>query len=292
MELQHLLRRLPIERFQNPPPVVGVVRMFGVISPGSRPFRRSLSIHGLAGSLERAFRLPNLKAVALVINSPGGSAVQSSLVHQRVRALAAEKDVPVYAFVEDVAASGGYWLACAADEIFADKSSIVGSIGVIFASFGFHEFLAQHGIERRLHTAGTKKSLLDPFRPERPGDVKRLKAAQSEIHDAFMAMVRDCRTDKLKAPEDEIFSGEFWTGARALELGLVDGIGDVRSVMRDRYGDNVKLTVVGERAGWLRRMRATTSTPVGSERPMGIADLADAAICAVEERLLWSRYGL
>ncbi|MFQ5971098.1 MAG: S49 family peptidase [Alphaproteobacteria bacterium] len=292
MELQHLLRRLPIERFQNPPPVVGVVRMFGVISPGARPWRRALNIHALAGPLERAFKLPNLKAVALAINSPGGSAVQSSLVHKRVRALAAEKDVPVYAFIEDVAASGGYWLACAADEIFADDSSIVGSIGVIFASFGFHEFLAQHGIERRLHTAGTKKSMLDPFRPERPGDVKRLKAAQAEIHEAFMAMVRDCRTGKLKAPEDEIFSGEFWTGLRALELGLVDGIGDVRSVMRDRYGENVKLTVVGERAGWLRRIRATASTPVGSGSPAGIADWTDAAICAVEERLLWSRYGL
>ncbi len=276
---------LPFERFQNPPPVVGVVRLSGTIAAGSPGLRRSaLNLQGLAGPLEKLFKLSHLKAVALLVNSPGGSPVQSSLIARRIRDHAAEQKVPVIAFVEDVAASGGYWLACAGDEIFVDESSIVGSIGVIFASFGFQELIGRYGIERRIHTAGTKKSALDPFVPEDRDDVLRLRAAQSDIHDAFKAHVRERRAGKLNAPEDELFSGEFWTGRRAIDLGLADGIGNVRGLMRERYGERVKLVAVGQRGGWLRR-RFGMSAPAPR-------DWADGVLESVEDRALWARYGL
>ncbi len=258
---------LPFERFQNPPPAVAVLRLSGVIAAGMPSLRRGgLSLQALAGPIEKAFKLPHLKAVALVINSPGGSAVQSSLICRRIRDHAAEKKVPVIAFVEDVAASGGYWLACAADEIIADESSIVGSIGVIFASFGFQDLIGRYGIERRIHVAGQKKSALDPFRPEDRDDVLRLRAAQGDVHEAFKDLVRERRAGKLNSPEDELFSGEYWTGRRALQHGLIDGLGHIRSVLRERYGERVRLVSVGRRGGWLRRrmgavrplMRATT----------------------------------
>ena len=293
MAVVDLLRLLPFERFQNPPPVVAVVRLTGMIAAGGgSPLRRGgLNLAALAAPLERAFKLPHLKAVALAINSPGGSPVQTSLIYKRVRALATEKEVPVVAFAEDVAASGGYWLACAADEIFADESSILGSIGVIFAGFGFQDLIARYGVERRVHTAGTNKSMLDPFRPEKPEDVERLLRAQGEIHAAFIDAVRARRAGALKAPEDELFTGEFWTGKRALELGLIDGIGDVRSVMRERYGERVRLVVVGPRTGWVRRRAGLTDTARAWDG--GLADdLVDGALAAIERRALWARFGL
>jgi signal peptide peptidase SppA len=285
------LAHLPIERLQHQAPVVAVVRLAGVIGQVG-PLRSGISLARLAGPLQRAFSMPRLACVALAINSPGGSPVQSALIAQRIRQLAAEKDVPVVAFAEDVAASGGYWLACAADEIYADASSIVGSIGVIASGFGFNEAIGRLGIERRIYTAGERKTLLDPFKPENPEDVARLKAIQAEIHTNFQAWVKDRRGDRLKAQPEDLFSGEFWTGRRAAELGLVDGIDDLRSAMRRRFGDDVKLRLVtGEVSWWRRRLpfRGGSESDGFSLLPV---TWADDAIAAVEARSLWNRYGL
>jgi signal peptide peptidase SppA len=275
------LARLVPPRWR-PRPTVGIVRLAGAIGMPLPLRGDSLSLASLAGPLDRAFGLKNLQAVALAINSPGGSAVQSALIARRIRALAAEKKVPVLAFVEDVAASGGYWLATAADEIYADECSIVGSIGVIAAGFGFPELLQRLGIERRVHTAGPRKAMLDPFRQERPEDVARLMALQQEIHEGFKTQVRERRAGKLKGDEAELFSGDIWTGRPALARGLIDGIGDLRSILRGRYGERVKLVPVGAPRSWLRRR-------LGLGRPESWADQLAAAL---EERALWGRYGL
>lgn len=273
------------------PPVVAVLRLAGAIGQAGPPIRPSLTLAGLVRSIERAFSLRRLRAVALSVNSPGGAPAQSALIHKRIRALAEEKNVPVIAFAEDVAASGGYWLACAADEIYADESSIIGSIGVVSAGFGFTDLIEKIGVERRLHTSGARKAMLDPFRPEDPDHVARLEALQVEVHDAFKAMVRDRRAGKLKGEEADLFSGEFWTGRKALELGLVDGIGELTSVMRERFGDNVRFRPVEERRGWLRRrlqLGGGWQAP-GLSAP---ALWADNLLAALEERALWGRYGL
>jgi len=263
-------------------PVVAVVRLAGIIGP-SIPLRGGLSLAAMAPILERAFGLGGLTAVALAINSPGGSAVQSALVAKRIRDLAAERKLPVFAFAEDVAASGGYWLATAADEIYANAASIIGSIGVISSGFGFAELLQRVGIERRVYTAGPRKAMLDPFRTEEVGDVARLKALQAEIHDEFKRQVRERRGASLKADDDTLFSGEVWAGRRALELGLIDGLGELRSVMRARFGEKVQLRPVGGPRGWpFRRLRAEDRA----------ADWARALLAAAEERALWSRFGL
>jgi serine protease SohB len=277
--LSHSARRLVgIE----PPPIVPVVRLAGVIGALS-PLRAGLTLVGLAPSLERAFRWPGAKAVVLAINSPGGSPAQSSLIHNRVRALAAEHKLPVHVFVEDVAASGGYWLACAGDEIHVDTTSILGSIGVVTASFGFPELLNRIGVERRLYTTGPYKAMLDPFRPEQATDVERLKEIQADLFESFKALVRVRRAGKLKAPETELFTGAVWSGRRAVEMGLADGIGEIRETLRARYGEKVRLVAVGGRRGWLaRRLRPETSP----------GDWATAALAALEERALWARYGL
>ena len=261
-------------------PLVNVLHLDGVIGRASGIRRAGINMSDMAESIDQAFKGPQLSAVALSINSPGGSPVQSAMIASRIRALAIEKEMPVFAFCEDVAASGGYWLACAADEIFADPASIVGSIGVVFAGFGFPEMLAKIGIERRIHTAGEKKAILDPFKNEDQDDVEILKELQADIHEQFKAYVRDRRGDKLQADESILFSGEFWTGNRALGLGLVDGLGDLRSVMREKIGENVKLKIVGRRRGWL-------------EKRLGMRnEWADDLIEAVQTRALWTRYGL
>jgi serine protease SohB len=269
-------------------PTVAVVRLAGVIGSAA-PLRPGLSLAGLAETFERAFSLPGLKAVALAINSPGGSAAQSALIAQRLRGLAEERQVPVLAFVEDVGASGGYWLALAADEIWVNENSIVGSIGVIYAGFGFEAALAKLGVERRLHTAGEKKSLLDPFRPEQAEDVARLKGVQAEIHANFKAAVRARRGRRLKAPEAELFSGEFWLGRRAVELGLADGVGEMRAVLRDRFGRRVRLKTLGRRAGWLRRRLGWPAATGGENHEVG---LAGSVVEAIETLVWWGRYGL
>src|SRR3954466_11451413 len=218
-------------RFRADIPVVPVVRLTAVIG-FSTPLRPGLTLASVAKPLERAFAYPRACAVALLINSPGGSAVQSHLVFQRIRQLSAEKRKPVIAFVEDVAASGGYMIACAADEIVADPSSIVGSIGVIGASFGFAKLIDKIGIERRIYTAGTNKAMLDPFLPENPEHVARLKAIQEDIHASFIGLVKSRRGPKLPAPEHDLFSGEYWAARKGVEYGLMQRIGDLRSTLR------------------------------------------------------------
>lgn len=287
---RHVARVPLVGRLVKRPPVVPVVRLGGVIGQAGAT-RRGLSLAGVAEALEEAFTTPGACCVALVINSPGGAPVQSSLIQRRVRALAEENRLPVIAFTEDVAASGGYWLACAGDEIIADENSIIGSIGVISAGFGFTEAIAKIGVERRVHTAGAHKGILDPFTPEDPDDVARLAAIQADIHESFKAMVRDRRAGKLTGPEDELFSGAFWTGRQAWELGLVDGLGNLRGFLRERYGKQVKLTLIEPSQRW-----PWSKPPSGVAVPGGIAAgmqaIPEAMLAAVEERAWWARYGL
>lgn len=286
------LRMLLPPRYRAKHPLVPVVRLSGAIG-AALPLRPGLSVSSCAPALERAFGMPGIKAVALVVNSPGGSAVQSHLIYKRIRAHAEEKKVPVFVFVEDVAASGGYMIACAGEEIFADPSSLVGSIGVIFAGFGFERLLERFGVERRVHTAGRNKAMLDPFRPERPEDVERLKEIQARVHATFRGLVESRRGTRLKGEPENLFSGEVWAGPEALEHGLIDGLGDVRAVMRERFGDKVRLPVIPtERpsllARWFGRSGAPQAT-LGS--PQALVDPA-AVIAAVEERAAWARWGL
>ena len=265
-------------------PVVPVVRLAGVIASGGLLGARGLSIETVAPLLTRAFATRGAKAVAIAINSPGGSPVQSALIAQRIRLLADEKKLPVIVFVEDVAASGGYWLACAGDEIFVDPASIVGSIGVISSGFGFKDLIAKIGVERRVHTSGENKSMLDAFRDEKPEDVERLKRLQAEIHDGFKDWVRQRRGSKLKGDDSLLFSGEFWTGRRGLELGLVDAVGDLRAILQARYGAKVHLPVIAARRRLLSRFGLGSSS--------GIEQLVPSTLAALEERSHWQRFGL
>jgi len=290
MNLREILKLLPIERLRNPPPVVAVVRFDGVIGP--RQSYNSLSLGSHAAALERAFGVWGLRAVALSINSPGGSPVQSALLFRRIRQLAEENGVPVFAFAEDVAASGGYWLALAADEIYAEEASLLGSIGVVTAGFGVHRLIERFGIDRRLYTAGDRKALLDPFSPENPADVARLSALQQDIHDSFKEHVRRRRDGKIDAADESLFSGEVLTGRMALARGLIDGIGDLRSVMRSRYGERVRLVPIAHqrrRRWWLPRLRPAVG-PEGSSGAMAapVAEFLDW----LEARALWARFGL
>src|SRR5215470_13199918 len=233
-------------------PKVPVVRLSGVIG-FSTPLRPGLTLAGLARALDRAFNMGKPKAVALAINSPGGSAVQSHLIYRRIRDLSQEKSVPVIAFVEDVAASGGYMIACAADEIVCDPSSIVGSIGVVGASFGAYEAIKKLGIERRVYTAGDKKVMLDPFLPEKPEDVEHLKSIQREIHETFIGLVRQSRSARLTGPENTLFSGEYWSAKTALGYGLIDQLGELRAVLRERFGEDVRMPLVSAERGLFGR---------------------------------------
>jgi signal peptide peptidase SppA len=233
-----LMRPILPARLRGDIPIVPVVRIAGVIGVVT-PLRPGVTLAGLARPLERAFTTRHARAVAVAINSPGGSPVQSHLIFQRIRDLAEEHGLPVIACVEDIGTSGAYMIACAADEIICDASSMVGSIGVVGGSFGFHELMQKLGIERRLYTSGERKVLLDPFLPEKPEDVKRVKALQREIHENFIGLVKQRRGERLQGPEKTLFSGEFWTGARALELGLVDALGNLRSSLRARFGEKV-----------------------------------------------------
>src|SRR5215218_3940606 len=237
------MKQLIPAKFRRDAAVVPVVRLSGVIGAVT-PLRPGLTLAGIARTLERAFATKHAKAVALVINSPGGSPVQSRQIYLRIRQLAAEKKLPVLVFVEDVAASGGYMIACAGDEIFCDPSSILGSIGVVGGSFGFQELIKKIGVERRLYTAGVHKATLDPFLPENPDDVARLKSIQREIHAIFIALVKQSGGNRLKGADDVLFSGEYWAGDTSIALGLADAIGDLRSVLRARYGDKVRTPVI------------------------------------------------
>jgi signal peptide peptidase SppA len=281
-----------ISRVFNKGPIVPVIRMSGVIGSVT-PLRPGLSLNGVAAPLGRAFAMAKDGAVAIQINSPGGSAVQSRLIFQRIRDLAREKNVRVYIFAEDVAASGGYMIACAADEIYADPSSIVGSIGVLYSSFGLTEAIHKLGIERRVHTAGEKKMALDMFQPENPDDIARLKNIQRVIHQDFIDLVRERRGRKIEAQGDHLFTGEFWSGRQALELGLIDGIMDLRTKMRELYGDKVRMRLISAERGLFRwRTPGVWSALEASMARPAAMSIADDAISAIEARAIWARFGL
>jgi signal peptide peptidase SppA len=272
--------------------VVPVVRLSGLIGSVT-PLRQGMSLATLARTLERAFAVKHARAVALVINSPGGSPVQSRQIYLRIRQLAAEKKVPVLAFVEDVAASGGYMIACAADEIFCDPSSILGSIGVVGGSFGLQDLIRKIGIERRLYTAGEHKAMLDPFLPENPDDVARLKAIQREIHAIFIALVKESRRDRLKGADDTLFTGEYWVGETAISLGLADAIGDLRSTLRGRFGEKVLTPLIAPASGMLSGLFGRRSPGAGALAAMETASgWPDEIISALESRAIWARFGL
>jgi signal peptide peptidase SppA len=268
---------------------IPVLRFTGPIGMAT-PLRPGLSLATAAEPIERAFADKSAPAVAVIVNSPGGSPVQSRLIADRIRKLSEEKAKPVYVFAEDVMASGGYLLALAGDEIYADESSIVGSIGVITSGFGFDRAIERLGIERRVYTAGTQKMTLDPFQPEKADDVVRLEALQAEVHAAFIAQVKERRGGRLKGSDEELFQGAFWSGRRAVELGLVDGLTDVRTKMRALYGEKVKLKLVSGERGWLRRRLGLSR----GDRPIGWSgpSLAEEALSALEARALWARLGL
>jgi len=294
--------------------VVPVVRLSGLIGAVT-PLRPGMSLAGVARTLERAFAVKNAKAVALVINSPGGSPVQSRQIYLRIRQLATEKKLRVLVFVEDVAASGGYMIACAGDEIFCDPSSILGSIGVVGGSFGLQELIKKVGVERRLYTAGKHKAMLDPFLPEDPEDVERrlytagkhkamldpflpedpedvarVKALQREIHAIFIALVKQSRSTRLKATDDVLFTGEYWAGETSVSLGLADAIGDLRSTLRGRYGDKVSTPVIAPATGMLSGLlgRRSAGTLASLE---GVSGLPDELISALESRAIWAKFG-
>jgi len=273
-------------------PVVPVLRLSGAIGMAS-PLRPGLSIASLAEPLQKAFEMSKTPSVALIINSPGGSAVQSSLILKRIRALAEENEKKVHVFLEDVAASGGYYLAIGGDEIYAEPSSIVGSIGVISSGFGFVEAIDKLGVERRVYTAGRSKAILDPFLPQKPEDIERLASLQRDAHDVFIGAVKERRAGKLKGHDDELFSGAFWSGKQALEYGLIDGISDIRTRMREIYGENVKLKVVPiERPGLLSRLRRSPSLDSLASLAAGNGSITDELLSTLETRALWARYGL
>ncbi|MEU4740027.1 S49 family peptidase [Actinosynnema sp. NPDC023658] len=266
-------------------PVVAAVRLHGVITPTPSPMaRNTINLQNVESALTRAFDHDRLVAVALLINSPGGAPTQSALVAERIRELAAKKKVPVLAFCEDLAASGGYWLACAGDEVYAHGTSLVGSIGVVSAGFGLNGLIERYGVERRVHTAGDNKVRLDPFSPEKPEDVEWLKGLQAQLHEQFAEWVRERRGVKLKATDDELFNGEVWTGAKAVELGLVDGIGTLRSVVAKRYPD-AEIAIAEPRRPLLARLGLAGATTRSG-------DFLSEGLAALEERARWSRFGL
>ncbi len=284
-------RRVLPWRRRKDAPLVSVLRLAGIVGRVGPVRGGNISLASMEKAIDRAFAPKRLAAVALSVNSPGGSPVQSALIARRIRARAEERGVPVLAFAEDVAASGGYWLACAADEIFADENSIVGSIGVIAAGFGFVDLIARHGVERRVHTAGARKGMLDPFRPENPEEVERLRAVQRDMHESFVSHVRERRGRRLRAEDEILFSGEFWSGRKAIELGLIDGLGDLRGVLRDRFGAGVRIRPVAVRRGLRRRLGLgvlDTAPTIGIDAAaMGVEILA-----ALDEWAMWKRYGL
>src|SRR6202166_1339240 len=280
-KLMKRLTDLVPARWRRGAAVVPVVRLSGVIGAVT-PLRPGMTLAGVAKTLERAFTMKNAKAVALVINSPGGSPVQSRQIYLRIRQLAAEKKMPVLVFVEDVAASGGYMIACAGDEIFCDPSSILGSIGVVGGTFGFQELIRKIGVERRLYTAGAHKAMLDPFLPENPDDVARVKALQREIHEIFIALVKGSRGARLKGADDVLFTGEYWAGDTSVSLGLADAIGDLRSTLRARYGEKVQTPLIAPASGMLSGLLGRRSAGASTLGHLdGFAGLPDELISAL-----------
>ncbi|MCU0831931.1 MAG: S49 family peptidase [Rhizobiaceae bacterium] len=280
--------RLKPEKWRGGGPVIiPVVRMTGAIAAGGSRLNPTLSLASVAGPLEKAFSIKAAPAVAIVINSPGGSAAQSRLIYKRIRDLAAEKNKRVLVFVEDAAASGGYMIACAGDEIIADPCSVVGSIGVVAATFGLQDAIARIGVERRVYTAGTNKVTLDPFQGEKPEDVAYLKSVLDDLHGVFIALVKEGRGARLKDDPD-VFSGRYWIAEKALALGLIDGIGDLRSSLKARFGEKAEARLIGAPRGLFARL--------GFGSRLSLADIGsgtvDALAARVEEDALWARIGL
>jgi len=269
---------------------IPVIRLHGTIMAGGGQLRQTLSLASTAGLIEKAFAVKDAPAVAISINSPGGSPVQSRLIYKRIRDLATEKNRHVIVFVEDVAASGGYMIALAGDEIIADPSSIVGSIGVVSASFGFQDLIKKIGVERRVHTAGQNKSVLDPFKPEKPEDIERLKQLQLEVHQTFIDLVQERRGPKL-LDDPDLFTGLFWSGTRGRELGLVDALGDMRAFLKARYGEKTVLKLIQPSRGLLGRRLALFGTNAPDLSDIA-ASAAGGIVDAATERALWARYGL
>jgi signal peptide peptidase SppA len=289
--VRRLLSRLLPKSMRSGAVTIPVIRLHGTIMSGGGQFRPSLSLASTASLIEKAFAVTDAPAVAISINSPGGSPVQSRLIYKRIRDLATEKNKRVLIFVEDVAASGGYMIAVAGDEIIADPSSIVGSIGVVSASFGFTELMKKIGVERRVYTAGKNKAVLDPFKPENKADIERLKALQLEVHDTFIDLVKERRGSKLKDDPD-LFTGLFWTGKKGLELGLVDALGDMRTVLKQRFGPKTRLQLITPPRGFFGRRLGVFGSAAGFSAPDIAGAAAGGLIDAAEERALWSRFGL
>lgn len=281
-KIRQLMAKIPLPPFQNPVPVVAILPLEGVIGSGSR-FSSALNLAGIEEKIDQAFDIYNVKAVALAVNSPGGSPVQSELIMRRIQKISQEKKIPVYAFAEDVAASGGYLIALAADEIYAHEASIIGSIGVISAGFGFSKAIEKIGVERRVYAAGDNKSILDPFQPAKDKDIKLLKEIQKEIHEFFKNLVKERRGDRLKGTQKVMFSGQFWAGREAVKLGLVDGIGDIRAVMKEKLGDKTKFKRIKEEKGFIKSLLGMTG---------GKVKLSDEIMSTLESRSLWGRFGL
>ncbi|MBI2717716.1 MAG: S49 family peptidase [Rhizobiales bacterium] len=282
MARPNFLTRLTL-RFRKSIPVINHVRLSGAIGIGT-PMKPALTAKDSDEVLERAFARKGIAGVAISINSPGGSPVQAAMIHARIRALAARYKKTVYVFCEDVAASGGYWLACAGDEIYADESTVVGSIGVISAGFGFVGALDKLGVERRVHAAGENKAMLDPFKPEKPEDVERLLSLQADVHEAFKRLVRERRKEKLKGEDEELFSGAFWSGRQALERGLIDGLGHLHDMIERKFGPKVVIRTITPPAGFGLMKRLGFG--------LGRAGFADAFVDTLETRALWWRFGL
>lgn len=273
-----------VKTFFDPKPKVAVIRMSGVIADGAGTRKAGISHHKFTKAIDKAFNIGDVKAVALVINSPGGAPAQCSLITDQLRALSEDKDIPIYAFVEDVAASGGYWIACAAEEVYTQSTSIVGSIGVISAGFGFEDFIGKHQIKRRIHTSGADKSFLDPFAPEKEKDIKRLKTLQADIHENFKEWVKERRGEKLNGTDKALMEGAFWTGSQAMELGIIDGMGDMKSVMKDKLGDDTRFIDI------MPDKKFIPSIPFGMNTQA--QNWVQMAIDTAEDRSYWSRYGL
>lgn len=289
--MRRLFNRFLPKSMRSEAVTIPVVRLQGTIASGGGQLRQNLSLASTAAVIEKAFAFDDAPAVAISINSPGGSPVQSRLIYKRIRDLAAEKNKTVLVFVEDVAASGGYMIAVAGDEIIADPSSIVGSIGVVSGSFGFTELISKIGVERRVYTAGKNKVANDPFQPEKPEDVERLKALMIEMHDTFIDLVKERRAGKL-ANDPDLFSGLFWTGKKSLDLGLVDALGDMRTVLKDRYGAKTRLRPISPSRGLFGRGLGLFGTFGGLSATDLTGALADGIVETARERALWGRFGL
>jgi signal peptide peptidase SppA len=273
--------------FISKKPTVAMIKLSGIISSESRlGGRGNLNLNDLSDSMTKAFSFKNIKAVVLLVNSPGGSPVQSALIANRICELAKEKEVPVYCFIEDLAASGGYWLSCAADKIYAMESSIIGSIGVISSGFGAVEALKKLGIERRVYSEGKNKGLLDPFLPERKEDIDQIKTIQKDLHNQFISWVKKRRGKRLKAKDAELFNAGIWSGAKSKELGLIDGIGDYYSVMKSTFGEDIKFKDFSKKTSWIKQRFFSSKVNFYNE-----VNIVNAFVDSVEEKIIWSKYG-